>query len=64
MKRLVVLKTLHPHLAAPPTMVKRFLREVQALDAAHRHNIVHRDVKPANLLIKPNGYLKLTDFGT
>ncbi len=34
-----------------------------ALDYAHAHNIVHRDVKPANFLITTNGRLKITDFG-
>ncbi len=36
---------------------------LSALDYAHRQNIVHRDVKPANLLIEANGRVKLTDFG-
>ncbi|MGB0383837.1 MAG: bifunctional serine/threonine-protein kinase/formylglycine-generating enzyme family protein [Ardenticatenaceae bacterium] len=121
LKREVAIKVLHSHLAADENMVKRFIREAQAmaklnhpnivivhgveddprepyivmecvkghtlkdslrqgalpvqetlfllrqmaaaLDAAHEQGMVHRDVKPANVLIRHDGRVKLTDFG-
>lgn len=34
-----------------------------ALQAAHESNLVHRDIKPGNIMITPNGKIKVTDFG-
>jgi serine/threonine protein kinase len=39
------------------------LQAAEALDYAHRQDVIHRDVKPANLLVDGHGNLWITDFG-
>ncbi len=48
----------------PAGQVRAIMRDVlSALGAAHRRGVLHRDVKPANILFTPHGGVKIADFG-
>ena len=71
--RQVAVKALRELMAADPERVAHFDREAktlaitkqiaEALEAAHERGIVPRDLKPSNIKVRPDGTVKVLDFG-
>src|ERR671930_1539303 len=47
----------------PEEAVSVLLQALSALQFAHENGLIHRDVKPGNILLGPDGRVKVTDFG-
>ncbi len=48
---------------AVPELLRIGVQVADALQEAHRHGVVHRDIKPGNIMIRPDGAVKVVDFG-
>lgn len=52
------------HSPGAGTLLKMMEQPITALEAVHRQGIHHRDITPRNLLVQPDGSIKLIDFGS
>ena len=57
------LATISPNELTVHTALRYILELLEALAFAHENNVIHRDVKPANIMVMPSGTIKVMDFG-
>src|SRR5438874_6905009 len=66
-RELIEGETLHERLARGGVEIREAIESAiqvaSALAAAHSAGVVHRDIKPQNIMLRPDGYVKVLDFG-
>jgi len=63
-KGMTLKQYIQTHHYIPVEKTLHIMQEViSAIDHAHQHGIIHRDIKPQNILIDENEHVKITDFG-
>ncbi len=56
-------RLIHNRLVKPEDILPMARQIVEGLAAAHEHGIIHRDIKPGNIIVTPTGQVKVLDFG-
>jgi formylglycine-generating enzyme required for sulfatase activity len=63
-KTLTQLKLECPNKQMPEAQVKEYaIKIAQGMAYAHQHNVLHKDIKPQNIKVTPEGAIKIMDFG-